>query len=125
MRYVRAVILLAASLIFVSGCATVFKGTSRDIFVDSSPPGAEIYVDGSFQGETPATVKLNVKSAHQISVIKAGFVEEKFVLMNEISPTWVIVDGVFLFLPAIVDGITGAWYDFDRTRFRVSLQEIE
>ena len=40
--------------------------------VDSTPPGAEIVIDGSFVGDTPSTVNLPL-GAHEISVKKKGF----------------------------------------------------
>ncbi|HTA80037.1 MAG TPA: PEGA domain-containing protein, partial [Terracidiphilus sp.] len=42
--------------------------------IDSTPPGADIEVDGGFVGNTPSTVSLAAGS-HQIVVKKKGFTD--------------------------------------------------
>jgi hypothetical protein len=42
------------------------------LIVDSTPPGADITVDGGFVGNTPSTVTI-APGAHQITVSKKGF----------------------------------------------------
>jgi len=44
------------------------------LIVDSSPPGADIEVDGSFVGNTPSTVTV-APGPHEIAVKKKGFAD--------------------------------------------------
>jgi hypothetical protein len=41
------------------------------VLIESDPPGAEIYVDGKFAGQTPSTIKLP-SGTHQIEVKSQG-----------------------------------------------------
>jgi len=43
------------------------------LIIDSTPPGADIEIDGAFVGSTPSTVAVAVGS-HQIAVKKKGFI---------------------------------------------------
>jgi hypothetical protein len=42
------------------------------VTIDSTPPGADIEIDGAFVGNTPSTVAVAIGS-HQIAVKKKGF----------------------------------------------------
>lgn len=44
------------------------------LVIDSTPPGADIEIDGAFVGSTPSTVTVSVGS-HQIAVKKKGFTD--------------------------------------------------
>lgn len=48
------------------------SATSAKLQVESSPPGADIEVDGSFVGNTPSDVQL-AEGEHTVTVKKAGF----------------------------------------------------
>ncbi len=49
-------------------------GQSAVISVDSTPPGADIEVEGSFVGSTPSTINLAIGS-HEITVKKKGYTD--------------------------------------------------
>jgi PEGA domain-containing protein len=42
-----------------------------NVKIDSDPPGAEIYVDGSFMGQTPSTLRLT-SGAHRVELKAPG-----------------------------------------------------
>lgn len=48
--------------------------TQVNLVVDSTPPGADIEVDGAFVGNTPSTVTV-APGSHQIAVKKKGFAD--------------------------------------------------
>ncbi len=50
-----AVLLVAAT----GGCATIIKGTGRDVVFTSTPSGASIYVEGRFVGKTPIIARVD------------------------------------------------------------------
>ena len=43
------------------------------LFVESTPPGADVYVDGNYQGTSPVTVSAISRGQHQIELHKAGY----------------------------------------------------
>ncbi len=46
-------VLCIISFLSLSGCATLFKGTSEKVNMESSPVRADVYVNGQFMGKTP------------------------------------------------------------------------
>ena len=60
-----------------SGGATAPTGaaaTQASLIIDSTPPGADIEIDGGFVGSTPSTLSVAAGS-HQITVKKKGFTD--------------------------------------------------
>ena len=69
---IRAIFLFIA-LSLVSGCATIVKGTTQSIPVNSDPTGAEVVVNNNVLGTTPTQIKLKRKSDHQVLIRKDGY----------------------------------------------------
>lgn len=69
---IRAISLLII-LGLVSGCATVVKGTTQPIPVNSDPTGAEVLVNTNVFGITPIQIKLKRKEDHQVMIRKQGY----------------------------------------------------
>ena len=90
-----------------SGCATVFKGTSEIIHVQSNPAGATVYVNGLNMGTTasPQTLKKGFDS-QTITLKKEGYVEQNLVVQRSFDPICFLN---ILFWPGfIVDAASGA-----------------
>ncbi len=72
---------LAALLAFLPGVA--FAGPADasavplvgGLSVDSDPPGANVYVDGRFAGQTPVTMTKLATGDHRVRVLKDGYLE--------------------------------------------------
>lgn len=82
----RAVDVASGNKSFVTGHLTLLMAT---LSVTSTPPGANVYVDGKDSGKlTPAQVSLD-KGQHVVLVRKAGFIDEttsaQFVLSQTVS----------------------------------------
>jgi hypothetical protein len=60
------------ALVASSNMAPSSSGSQVSLSIDSTPPGAEIDVDGNFVGSTPSTVPVPFGS-HEITVRKKGF----------------------------------------------------
>jgi hypothetical protein len=56
----------------VSGNVHPASSASAKLQIDSTPPGADIEVDGSFMGSTPSEVQV-AEGEHSIVIKKAGF----------------------------------------------------
>ena len=52
--------------------ATAATTASAKLQIDSSPPGADVEVDGSFVGSTPSDIQV-AEGDHTIAVKKSGF----------------------------------------------------
>lgn len=111
-------VLLAAALLGLGGCATVVKGSSQDIAIDSSPQGAscEVTRQGVILGQISATpAKFNVsrdKDPLVIACKKPGHAagqstaESKF---NGATLGNILLGGV---IGVVVDASTGANYTY-------------
>lgn len=63
---------LVAILSFASSCALMFNDKQAEVTINSTPPGADIFIEGKNYGKTPATLKLEAKN--QTAVIsKEGY----------------------------------------------------
>jgi PEGA domain len=55
------------------GAGVVTTVSQASLIIDSTPPGADIEIDGNFVGDTPSTISVALGN-HEISVKKKGFV---------------------------------------------------
>lgn len=114
--------LCASLLLFTSGCATVFKGEYRTVRIKSEPDGAMVFVNGEFQGRTPVRLELRPNRPYTIEFRKEGYKSEVHRIKNEIGVGWIVLDVVLGVVPVLVDGLTGAWYDFDQKHINALLE---
>lgn len=119
-------------MIFLISCATVFKGYEDEVKIYGGSNKLEVYTDDGFSllpkynkglfpesKQTdyfidPSFMTIEVPlDRNYILHIKDGSNEYDVRLNRKLGFGWFIMD-VFLFvLPAIYDGITGAWYYYD------------
>ena len=68
---------LSIALFALAGCETVESalrsGIPQSVTIDSSPTGAEVYIDGAYYGTTPLTVELPRKATHEVALEKNGY----------------------------------------------------
>lgn len=124
-RRIRAAvsgILIGSFLILTCGCATVFKGEYRTVRIKSEPDGAMVFINGEFHGRTPVKLELRPSRPYTIEFRKEGYETEVRRIKNEIGVGWVILDVVLGVVPVLVDGLTGAWYDFDQKHVNALLE---
>ena len=110
MRIKLTAILVTLTLLLTS-CATVFKGGTQTVPVNSEPPGAEIIIDNVSYGTTPTSIRLDVDRSYAILLRSPTGEERTFQLRNEIGTLWIILDVVTGLVPIIVDAATGDWYE--------------
>jgi hypothetical protein len=118
----------------LSGCATVFEGTSQEITVNTNPPGAQCVFDREGRevgriGSTPGTANIR-KSKYDLTIVctKDGYQSATY--LNHSGTTATIAANVAadLILTAglssIVDSADGADNKYD-SAVNLSLQPIE
>jgi len=112
-------VILAFTLIVLSGCATVIKGTSQTVTFTSSPSKAEIFLDGMSQGKTPLTLSLKKNKYSSIMVKKAGYDTINRPIEKNFDPVAII--NVFWDL-STTDLITGAIYEYEPNSYNFNLE---
>ena len=113
---------LLACMLWMSGCAAVFKGTSETIRIKSVPPDAKVHINGGYVGKTPLKIKLSSKESHQIEFQKEGYLTRIHHLTNNVGVGWIFLDLFLGVIPIIVDAATGAWYYLDENPLEVPLE---
>ena len=99
------------SLALLSSCATVLAEKTRSFVVTSSPPGAEIAVNGAPYGQTPQRINVPESERLVVTVRKDGFHNGGCYVNTKIGAVWLIADALFFWLvvPLVVDFLTSNW----------------
>ena len=117
-------IALLASVVSVgllSGCASVIRGTSDTVTVNSLEKGTTIYINGAPRGVDVAQVQVKRGNVHQIRVEKEGCqpvaetTSEKF---DATSLLGILLDFGLITIP--VDLISGAAWKAEPTTYTVT-----
>ena len=115
-------ILLILMMIFVSGCATIFKGTKQEISVDSSVKDAEVVMDGIVLGVTPFKGKVTQKQNATITVRKAGYRPQVIAMKNKFPVAfWLNIFSAGTF-GSTTDMMSGAAYQYAPNSFYATLE---
>ena len=114
---------LASSLLALSivSCATVFKGSTEEVYFNSEPEGALLLVDGSQRGKTPLVLELRSNKTHAVIFKMPGYKPESVTITKSIGGGYLALDVLFGFFPIIVDAATGNWYMLDQDHVHVVL----
>lgn len=70
MKFLRQT-LIASSLFLATSCA-FWNSKTVDVSINSSPPGADIFIEGKNYGQTPATINIEPKK-YSIVLTKEGY----------------------------------------------------
>ncbi len=100
---------LAAAACLTTGCAAIFGTKQKDFDLQSSPPGAEVFVNGNRVGTTPVQVKLSNQKEHTFVFRKEGYKEASCTLARGTDAGWVILDILGGLVPVVIDAATGSW----------------
>jgi hypothetical protein len=66
-------ILLVAASITLPGCATITRGTTEVLVVNSDPGGAEVEISDGHRCRTPCSVELKRKHDYHVTIEKPGY----------------------------------------------------
>jgi hypothetical protein len=120
LRKTTASIILGAFLL--SGCATLFKGSSEELQANSNP-NSEVYVNGSYRGDTPVRLNLKSDEEYDIRFEREGYETKTVHVSNSVGAGWVVLDVLGGLVPVIVDAATGAWHTLDQESVNATLDE--
>jgi hypothetical protein len=122
-------LLFASTTIFLSSCATLLSGTKDRIVINSTPPDADVYIDGKLMGKSGQDIMLKRKFANtrQVNLRKEGYEDLSFGIDQKITGAyWLNVPLCLAFLVPgvvgfIVDISTGAALKPKQTEFNRTL----
>lgn len=111
MKLINSVLILFFALTMI-GCGTIFKGSTRDINLNSNPAGATITINGVNRGVTPQTLSLQRNSNHQVEFTRDGYESVTFEITRNFDFATTIVGNLFSWglLGVVVDLASGAAY---------------
>ena len=125
MRHLPVSFLLGSTLLLTSGCATVTRGTTDTLVIESDPPGAQVTLSNGMSGQTQASFKLSRKTTLVVDIVKAGYEPVKVNVQPQISGAGgagmagnVLVGGL---IGVAVDAGTGAMNDLKPNPIQVRL----
>ena len=129
------IILLLSVTVFVNSCATIFYGGKHTVSIDSSPRGAEVYVNGNNMSEiTPCKIRLsrkvrkttnNKRNQLNYEIKKEGYKDFKYTNDREFRVLLPALDFFAGGWPAVIDFISGAYLKYDRHVFAALYPEEE
>ena len=116
------VLIAVASTPFMSGCATVLKGTHQEIPVASEPSNAAVLVDGVRQGNTPIKLNLARKGNYVVTLALADHETESITINRSMGGAVAgnIVAGGLIGWG--VDAGTGAQYNLNPNSINIRLR---
>ena len=102
-------ILLATALALSGGCALMANSTTQSIDVTSTPPGAQVLIDGRAVGETPLRVELQRRRRSPVLRFeKEGYWSEVMPLRRSLS--WHLLGSAYFLARLPVNDYTwGMW----------------
>ncbi|MBJ20767.1 MAG: PEGA domain-containing protein [bacterium] len=111
--------------VLLTGCASMFNGSSQQVAIRSNVDGAEIYVNEAYLGKGNAVTTFKKKENYVISARREGCDSVSLPAPKSFDATTLL--GIFLDFGIItilvIDGVaTGAWQQFDQTSYVVDPQ---
>lgn len=103
-----------ASVVLLSGCATVLKSSTELIYIQSDPAGARAVVNGLEVGVTPITYPANGTKDQVITLNKDGYAPQTLFITSSVGAGWVVADILCGFWPVVIDAATGNWKSLDQ-----------
>ena len=123
MRKIICVVMTAT--ILLSGCASMFHGTTQQVSVRSNVPDAKIYANEEYIGTGNGVTTFKKKNDYILTARKDGCNDTSVIPTKSFDATTllgVLIDfGLITVL--LVDGAaTGAWNQFDKTNYMIDVQ---
>jgi hypothetical protein len=115
-------LIMTLSLLGSLGCATMMRGKTQEVSIDSLPSNAEGFVDG-VKIRTPVTVTLSRKGDHHVILNKRGYRRTEATIQKKISLAWLLTD-VLLWGPFALIDLGGGVYNLEPNELLVDLQRL-
>lgn len=112
----------AAIVLLMSGCATIFSGTTDTISFSTNVDPVRVYIGGRFVGTTPLTTTVHraIGEGPQVKFEKEGYGTQAFSLEKEFN--WVsVLDVSSLLTSGGIDVLSGAIMKYSKDRYHVEM----
>lgn len=103
--------------LLLNGCATMIRGTTQDVSVNTTPTGACVQFSNGTSALTPCTVAAERKSPLQLTITKEGYQTHTSTLVPSLAGAGAVLGG-------LIDYGTGAVYDLQPNPYHVTLIPI-
>jgi hypothetical protein len=100
---------LAVVVLALTGCAAVLGTKQKNFDLQSTPQGADVFLDGNRLGSTPVQVKLSNQAQHTFVFKKEGYKDATCTLAKGTGAGWVIFDVLTGLVPIVIDAATNSW----------------
>lgn len=126
MSYIKIAI-TALLILTLSGCGTIFKGSSAEVRFNSTPSNATISINGIDRGTTPLALNLNRNDNYVINFKKEGYEEVNVEVRKKFDAGTTIVGNLFSWwaIGIIVDIASGAAYSLTPADVQGNLAELK
>lgn len=123
----RVITSLILFCILTISCASIFKGSSAEIRVNSNPSGADIFINGIDRGTTPQTLSLKRDSDYILTFKKAGYEDVNFEVAKKFDFGTTIIGNIFSWalVGIIVDVATGAAYSLTPADVEANMASLQ
>lgn len=113
-------IAILTAIILLSGCATMFNGSTQQVAIRSNQPDVDLYVNEAYIGRGNGVTTFRKKEEYTITARKEGCDAVTIPVSKSFDATTllgILIDfGLISIL--VVDGAgTGAWKKFDQTSY--------
>lgn len=126
LTYIKSFFILCIlSLVSLSGCATIIKGTTQNIPVASDPTGADVTVDAQLYGQTPIDLSVKRKRDHLVTISKEGYHSKSIPIVKSVGgAVWgnIVAGGL---IGWGIDASTGAQYNLTPESISVKLEPLK
>jgi len=115
------ILVLFSSILIFTGCATLFTGSTDDIYFNSNPQGADILIGGLKVGKTPATVTVKRPGFSDKEVVfeMDGYERRAFILKKSFNAVSILnLAGIGW----LVDFATGALFKYEPKTYSIDLE---
>jgi PEGA domain len=113
---------LLFAAIFLTGCGTLFTGTTQKVQICSEPSGAKVQVEGLDRGITPLPVTLKKGSNGQtVTLSLDGYQQKVFQPQTVFNPVCIL--NLWGILGWGIDAATGALWKYDPTLYTITLNK--
>lgn len=121
-------LLASTSIFFLSGCASITRGTKEVLIVNSEPMNAKVRLSNGMTGVTPASFKLARDSVLTVTIEKAGYQTAVVQVNHETANAGAAGMAGNLFFGGIIgagiDVVSGATQDLTPNPIYVVLEPI-
>jgi len=108
--------------IILTGCATIFSGTSDEISFSTNADPVRVYIDGLNVGETPLKIAVEKKVGlgRAVRFEKADYKTQEFNLKNKFDPV-AILDITSVITSGGIDVLTGAMMEYSPKQYHIEM----